>query len=227
MRKSSPPAPPPGSVRLGDLARTEPISRTFGADRGTPLDRYYYIDDFLKRHATDIKGRALEIGEDAYTSRLGGTQVTRLEILDVDAGNPKATVVGDLTACDHIPSENFDCIILTQTLHMVFDLQTVLANIHRLLTPGGVVLATVPGISQIDAGSGRDTWFWYMTPHCARLFFEQRFAPHRVDIAGCGNVLAATALLQGLDLEEMDRADLDVRDPLYPVITGIRAEKTA
>ena len=79
----------------------------------------------------------LEIGEDAYTSRLGGPRVTHIEILDVDAGNPKATVIGDLTACDHIPSDSFRLIILTQTLHMVFDIQAVLANIHRLLRRAG------------------------------------------------------------------------------------------
>ena len=41
-----------------------------------------------------------------------------------------------------------------------------------------------------------------------------------------GNVLAATAFLQGLSFEEIDRARLDIVDPLYPVITVIRATKS-
>src|SRR5262249_15235576 len=32
---------PTGTVRFGDLGRTQPISRRFGFDRGTPVDRYY------------------------------------------------------------------------------------------------------------------------------------------------------------------------------------------
>ena len=37
---------PFGSVRFGDLRRLSPISRHFGFDRGTPIDRYY-IEGFL------------------------------------------------------------------------------------------------------------------------------------------------------------------------------------
>ena len=45
---------------LGDLRRTEPISRTWGADRGRPVDRYY-IDSSLEAHRADIRGHVLEI----------------------------------------------------------------------------------------------------------------------------------------------------------------------
>jgi hypothetical protein len=34
----------------------EPISRAFGYDRGTPIDRYY-LDRFLDEHNGDIRGR--------------------------------------------------------------------------------------------------------------------------------------------------------------------------
>ena len=66
-----------------------------------------------------------------------------------------------------------------------------------------------------------------MTRHCARLFFEQRFAPQGIDIAEYGNVAGGDCPASRVAVEEMDRADLDVRDPLYPVITGIRARKSA
>lgn len=216
--------PPLGSVRLGDLKRVEPISRRFGGDRGTPLDRYY-IGRFLERHAADIRGRALEIGEDLYTRQFGGDRVTVSAVLDVDASNSNAAYVADLTDCPHVPSDNFDCVILTQTLHMIYDVRAVVRTVRRILAPGGVVLATMPGISQIDAGSGGDTWFWSMTPRCARLLFEDAFPPEDVSVEPHGNVLAAIAFLHGLALEELDTADLDVLDPLYPVITGARAVK--
>ena len=162
--------PPVGSVDFGDLKRVEPISRRFGGDRGTPLDRYY-VESFLERHAADIRGRVLEIGEDLYTRRFGGDRVSESEVLDVEESNPNATYVADLTACPQVPSERFDCVILTQTLHMIYDVRAVLQTAHRILAPGGIVLATIPGISQIDSCSGRDTWFWYLTTRCAKLLF--------------------------------------------------------
>lgn len=214
-----------GAVNLGDLDRTSPISRRFGGDRGTPLDRHY-IEGFLARHETDIRGRVLEIGEAVYTRRFGGDRVERSDILDTPtAGNANATLIADLAAGDGVPTRAFDCIILTQVLHMIYDVRGVLATVHRALAPGGVLLATVPGISSIDSGSGRDTWFWYMTPHCAELFFAEAFRPQDIEIGSHGNVLAATAFLQGLALEEMRRGDLDVADPLYPLITTVRAAK--
>ena len=223
-RKGRAAAPRPGAIRLGDLDRTEPVSRSFGCDRGTPIDRYY-IEGFLAQHAGDVAGRVLEIGDSRYTRRFGGARVTRSDVLDVNARNPKATIVADLAACPELDPEQFDCIILAQTLHMIFDVQAVIANVHRLTAPGGVVLATAPGISQIDAGSGRETWFWSFTPQCLQRLFEDRFGPGSTVIESHGNVLAAVGFLQGLALEEMSRPDLDRHDPLYPVITAVRAAK--
>ena len=88
--------PAVGRVRLGDLGRSYPISRDFGFDRGMPIDRYY-IERFLARHAVEIVGRVLEVGGDEYTRRFGGARVTRRDVLHVHPGNPRATIVGDLT----------------------------------------------------------------------------------------------------------------------------------
>ena len=49
----------------------EPVSRSFGFDRGTPVDRRY-IEQFLARHAAAIRGDVLEVGDDGYTRRFGG-----------------------------------------------------------------------------------------------------------------------------------------------------------
>src|SRR5688572_17693927 len=91
------PKPPSvGTVRFGDLRRLAPISRRFGYDRGKPIDRVY-IEQFLALHAGDVRGRTLEIGDDAYTRRFGGDRVALHDVLHVAEGNPKATFVGDLT----------------------------------------------------------------------------------------------------------------------------------
>src|SRR5262249_39627422 len=52
--------PPPGWVRFGSLRRAAPISRSFGNDRGLPVDRFY-IERFLATHAECIRGRVLEV----------------------------------------------------------------------------------------------------------------------------------------------------------------------
>jgi hypothetical protein len=109
---------------------------------------------------------------------------------------------------------------------MIFDVQAVVANVHRLLAPGGTALATAPGISQIDAGSGRETWFWSFTPRCLHRLFEDRFGKGAVAIESYGNVLAAVGFLHGLACEEMKHPELDRHDPLYPVITGVRAVRS-
>lgn len=45
-----------GAVDLGDLRRPRPISADFGADRGTPIDRYY-IHGFLAAAGLRSAGR--------------------------------------------------------------------------------------------------------------------------------------------------------------------------
>jgi len=49
--------------------RLKPISKVFGFDRGTPIDRYY-IENFLSQHRNDIHGIVLEIGDNTYTKKI-------------------------------------------------------------------------------------------------------------------------------------------------------------
>src|SRR5262247_2566530 len=140
--------PPVGRVRIADLRRTTPISRNFGFDRVVPID-LYYIEVFLARHASDIHGRVLEIGFNIYTQRFGGDRVQQSDVLHVDTKFPWVTILADLTQADDIPSEIFDCIIFTQTLQCIYDVEAALATLQRILKPAGVLLATFPGITQI------------------------------------------------------------------------------
>ena len=215
--------PPLGAVDFGQLGTTTPISLDFGWDRGTPIDRYY-IESFLADRTADISGRVLEIGDDAYSRRYGGSKITKQDVLQLDAKHPNASLVGDLTQPDVLPDGAFDCIILTQTLQLIFDLEQAVRRLHAALRPGGVLLLTVPGISQIDRGQWGDSWCWALTAVSIRKLFEPHFAPE-LEIKTYGNVFAATAFLQGAALEEVDRAKLDIYDPAYPVTITLRAQK--
>ena len=110
--------PPIGRVQFGDLRRLKPISREWGFDRGLPIDRYY-VEEFLARHCGEIRGRVLEVGDDAYTGKFGSDQVTSVDILNLNEDSPGTTIVADLANAPQIPSDRFDCIILTQTLQFI------------------------------------------------------------------------------------------------------------
>lgn len=214
----------PQRVRWGTLRRTTPLSRQFGYDRGTPVDRYY-IEGFLGRHAADIRGRVLEVKDSGYTLRFGGTRVTQADVLDVDAGNQNATIVADLASGGGLPADAFDCIVLTQVLQFIYDFPAALDTVYRVLRPGGVLLLTVPGISQVAYSElGRD-WHWAFTEASITRLLESRFAPARTVVEMHGNVLAATALLQGIAFEEVRTRELDVQDPDYQVILAARVVK--
>lgn len=223
-RTGSRAAPPAGSVRFGDLRRVEPVSRAFGFERGRPVDRHY-IEAFLARHAADVHGAVLEVGDDGYTRRFGGCRVERADVLDVRRDNPAATVVADL-ARDRLPREAFDCAIVTQTLQFVYDVDAAVRELHAALRRGGVLLLTVPGLSQIVREDMERTGdFWRFTDASVRRLLAASFGEDRVEVECHGNVLAAVSFLHGLAAEELEPRELDHPDRDYPLIVAARARK--
>lgn len=218
--------PPVGWLQFGSLRRKKPISRIFGLERGLPVDRYY-IEKFLSANNKDIHGRVLEIGDDKYTNKFGPSRVTKSDVLHVVKGNPKATIVADLTRADNIPSDTFDCIIITQTLQMIYDLRAALSHLYRILKPNGIILATSHGITKIARREGRDPWgeYWHLTTQSARLLFEEKFPAENIRVCSYGNVLTAIAFLHGLATEELRIDELDYLDPEYEVLITVRAVK--
>ncbi len=214
------------AVELGDLRRLQPISGYFGYDRGTPVDRVY-IGDFLRRHARDIRGRVLEVKDRSYTRACGGDAVTRSDVLDIDAGNPEVTIVADLERPEQLPADAFDCFILTQTLHLVFEARTALVAAARTLRPGGVLLVTVPTITPLDTWAVRHGGdYWRFTSLALRRLLTDVFPTGAVEVEGAGNVLTATAFLQGLAAEELDPDELRFHDPAYELLALGRAVKS-
>lgn len=209
-------------MRFGSFRHLEPISRSFGYDRGEPVDRYY-IEGFLAEHAGDIRGRVLEVGDDSYTRRFGGSRVDAADVLHIDPDAPTATIVGDISDADHIPSEQFDCIVFTQTLHLVWDLHAAVRTLHRILRPGGVALVTVPTISHRSDDVWSEQWYWAMTDLATERLFGEVFGPEQVTVRGYGNVLAAVAFLEGLAWREIPRRKLDHHDPQYHLLSTVRA----
>jgi SAM-dependent methyltransferase len=218
--------PPVGWVRFGNLRRVTPVSRVFGFDRGHCIDRYY-IENFLTRYAEDIHGRVLEVADDRYTTRFGGNRVTKSDVLYVQEGNPRATIVADLSCSNSIASDSFDCIILTQTLQFIYSVQAAILTLYRILKPGGVLLATFAGISQISRYD-MERWgdYWRFTTASARRLFGEAFPTSNVTVEAYGNVLAASAFMHGLVTEDLRVEELDYRDSDYELLITVRAVKS-
>jgi SAM-dependent methyltransferase len=214
-------APSVGTVQFGELRRLRPISHDYGYSRGRPVDRYY-IENFLRAESRHITGNVLEIGENTYTRNFGH-DVVKSDVLHVNEGVEGATYVDDLTDGPTLPSNHFDCVILCQTLHLIYDMKAALQTIYRILKPGGVLLTTVPGITQISDEEWNDSWYWSLTTNSANRLFKDVFPPALVDVNGFGNVLAATSFLYGLSDHELTTKELDFVDPEYPVVVTIRA----
>jgi len=212
-------------IDFGNLRRLEPVSRAFGGDRGLAIC-HYYIRRFLAAHAADVRGHVLEIEASRYTREVGADRVTRSDVLHVAPGNPEATIVADLTSAPQLPSDQFDCIIFTQTLQHIYDVRAALRTLHRILKPGGVLLATFPGISQISRYD-MDRWgdYWRFTTASIQKLCAECWPDQPVEITAHGNVLVATAYLYGLSSNELHAEELAFSDPDYQVLLTLRATK--
>lgn len=209
----------------GQYRRTVPLNRVFGIRRGTGIDRFY-IEHHLERHQASIRGCVLEVGDARYTKKFGRDAVERSEVLHAVPGNADATLVGNLETGAGIPDSRYDCMILTQVLQFIYDVGAVVQHAHRALRPGGTLLVTVPGISQISRYD-MDRWgdYWRLTDAAARRVFGDVFGHERVSVETFGNVLTACALLHGFAAEDLYRNELELHDPDYQVLIAVRATK--
>ncbi len=227
FHKAHHPMPPVHCIRFGSFNRVTPFSRMFGFDRGTAVDRYY-IEAFLETCASDVKGHVLEVGDNTYTRRMGGDKVTSSDILHSNIGvpGPAATVLGDFATGEGIPEEAFDCVIVTQTLLFIYDVESAVRTLYRSLKPGGVLLLTVPGITPIIRDDA-DVWgqYWSFTSASTRKLLTNNFPEENVELTSYGNVKSATAFLYGMAHEELRKSDLDFQDRDYEVIICARAQK--
>jgi hypothetical protein len=215
-------------VRFGSLHRVNPISQSFGIDRGKPIDRHY-IEGFLEKHRHDIRGRVLEAGGFVnYTKQFGENRVTHGDILYPKDGHHDGTIIGDLATGSSIPSNAYDCLILTQVFPFIYNIQAAIAQCYKALKKDGVLLATLPGISQI-CRYDMEQWgdYWRFTDSSTRQLFGDVFQPENISVETYGNVLVACAFLHGLASRELKQPELDYRDPDFQLTITVRAVKVS
>jgi SAM-dependent methyltransferase len=209
----------------GSFRSLKPISYTFGFDRGQPIDRYY-IEKFLVDYQNDISGVVLEIGDNFYTKKFGNDKVIKSEVLHAVPGNPLATLIADLSTGEGIPISHFDCIILTQTLQMIFDIRSAIQTCYGALKPGGILIGTVPGISQISRYD-MEKWgdYWRFTDLSIMKLLGESFSQANITVNTYGNVLSTIAFITGLATMEINQNELDYCDKNYQLIISFRATK--
>jgi len=217
-----------GGWRWGDFGATTPVSEQFGFDRGLPIDRYY-LEQWLEEQRGDIRGRVLEVAEDLYTTRFGGTSVKQVDLLyapGFEAEAPQGAFVSDLRDLAIIPDNTYDCTLITQTLQFSPEPAAAARALARVLKPGGVCLGTFTGIAPISTYDA-ERWgeFWRVTEQGAHALFDPAFGAPQVKVRCYGNVASACAFLQGLCDEDLSPEQLKASDPRYPVLVCIHAAK--
>lgn len=202
-----------------------PVFASFGWEDGTPVDRRL-IDRFLHANAAAIRGRVLEVGDNEYTLRYGGDAVTRSDVLSAVADESRDVIVADISAAPQIADDTYDCIVLTQTLHYIFDMKAAVAELHRMLRPGGTLLVCVPGISQISTWD-MERWGdrWRLTDLSMRELLATSFPASAVTTSTYGNAGSAVAFLLGIPAELLPVRLLSADNPEYQVLVAAAARK--
>ena len=202
-----------------------PASRIFGGDRGKPVDRYY-IESFLAAKREWIRGDVLEIGGREYTKKFGAGNVARSLMMAVHDGQPKPDIVANLETGSGIVENLADCFIMTQTLLCIFDVFSAAGNALKILKPGGTLLLTVPGITQISRYDYQ-RWgqYWSFTDQAVGRLFSSLVAPEKVAVSTYGNVKSAAAFLYGLAAQELTADDLEFNDPDYQLVIAAVVKK--
>ena len=200
----------------------EPLSDQYGFDRGTPIDRWY-IEAFLTEHGDAIRGAVLEVQDNAYTTRFGADRVSTSAVVDLDTSNARANLIADLSEPASLPADTFDCIILTQTLHLLRRPGVCLENCYRGLQPRGVLLATAPSLTRVSP-TFPNADFWRFTPAGVSELFASRWRGD-FSVRGFGNLRTCVGFLVGYVVEELSEAGLDHHDPRFPLTVAVKATK--
>lgn len=209
---------------LGALLRSldGPVSQQYGFDRGTPVDRPY-IQAFLQQHSGDVRGHVLEVKDDTYARRFGGSRVTAVDVVDIDETNSRATLVADLDDPDSLVEDTYDCVLLTQTLQFL-EPGRVFPTLYRSLRPGGTLLITTGVLCRLETPT---TDKWRLPAAGLEALLRQHLpGDAELEVNSRGNAVAAAAFILGLSVEDVGGATLP-EDWRFPVVTTARIGRPA
>ncbi|HZZ98793.1 MAG TPA: methyltransferase domain-containing protein [Candidatus Saccharimonadia bacterium] len=196
----------------------QPLSSKFGFDRGTPIDRFW-IDTFIEEHQEQVRDRVMEVCDDRYSGKYPQL-VTKLDILDIDVKNKKATIYGDLRNLKDIADNTYDCVILTHVLGQIDDVQAAARELSRIIKPNGTLLLTSAAFSPTLE---HETNYWRFTQKAMHYLFDDKFT--HVKVSSLGNVLAGQCFWVGMAQEELTKKELEYRDERFQCVITVVAKK--
>ncbi len=215
------------AARLGFGYGTAPLANAW-FERGMPVHRHY-LEQFLASSAADIRGRCLEFQEDSYSTRFGGSRVSRVDILhkESDPRYPQATLHADLTAANDIPGGAFDCIVCTYVLHVIPDLDRFVApekTRQELVFSGHVEKLVIHVLREMGPALP-------FPPIVVGPLLFEALGPHEVDGAEARRIgsirRGADQVLWVLDVGKREAHRILHRDLRHPLAQGVLLESGA
>jgi SAM-dependent methyltransferase len=199
----------------------KPLSYLWGGDRGVPIFAFF-IDEFLRESAGDLRGYCLEFYNDQYKPVAWEHRLDHFDHLHIGDPNHLELVAGMSKGTMNLPSDSYDCIICTHTLHCIADVRKAVAGLYRILKPGGVLLVAVPLVSMYEPGLKE---YWRFTEMGLESLLAEVFGAANVLVRSYGNSVTAAGQLRGLTVDEYTRAELNTHDPRFAVEVCGRAVK--
>src|SRR4030095_1782745 len=111
--------------------------------------------------------------------------------LDTTASFPP-TYLCDLAAADIVPSASYDCFLLPNTLCFLRHLEIALCHARRIVRPGGLILATIPGFVPLTPDAAD---YWHASADGWRETTARAWPDCETRVESHGNCLAAAAAM--------------------------------
>jgi hypothetical protein len=200
----------------------QPLSRTFGCERGTPIDRFY-IKKFIADYKHLFVGDCAEIGYPEFCSALE-VPIEHITSLGLQSQNGFRSVYCNLES-GILPDEKYDLIIVTQTFNFIRNYQAAIANSSRLLNEGGVMLGTVSGLSSVSTyDDSRWGDFYRFSSRAIGVAMSEVY--DNVELKVFGNFYAAIHFLAGFAVEDLASVELlQEADQLFPLVIGFKVSR--
>ena len=202
-------------------------SNDFGFRRGTPIDRYY-IENFLNFSKDYINGNVLEFGDSFYYNKLSICNNSSCDIFTSEMDNRNDGIIrihGDLSDVHYSLFSKYDCIICTNVLNFIFDINAAILGIYNILKPGAVCIVTLAGYSTHISRYDYEKWgdYWRFSDKGAIKLFEKYF--EIIFIKNYGNFYSATAQMSGFSIEELEIEKINSNEKDYTMLTGLVLKK--
>lgn len=181
------------------------------------------MQGFLAEQRDAVRGVVGEVAGATYAETFGGSEVERIEVIDLAPG-PRTTRVADIGTTGSLPEGTYDCLIVTQVMQYVPDVAASIGNLIRALRPGGTLLLAVPALTPHDARESLDGDYWRFWPAGLAHLLATAAPRSPRSVVGYGNLLATTAFLHGVAAEELKPSELSRQDGRFPVVVCARVD---